>query len=132
MIAAVYHAPGDVRVEEMPEPAEPPGSDVVLEVTRAAICGTDASEFAHAPKFFPIAAPHPFSGHQGPTIMGHEFTGRVTALGPEARACASATASSAAQASGAVRASGACAAAPTCARAITRSASTPTAASRPT
>jgi threonine dehydrogenase-like Zn-dependent dehydrogenase len=84
MIAAVYHAPGDVRVEAMPEPADPTGSDVVLEVTRAAICGTDASEFAHAPKFFPIGARHPFSGHQGPTIMGHEFTGRVAARGPGA------------------------------------------------
>jgi (R,R)-butanediol dehydrogenase / meso-butanediol dehydrogenase / diacetyl reductase len=82
VIAAVYHAPGDVRVEDMPEPSDPAGSDVVLEVARAAICGTDASEFAHAPKFFPIAAPHPFSGHQGPTIMGHEFTGRVAARGP--------------------------------------------------
>jgi (R,R)-butanediol dehydrogenase/meso-butanediol dehydrogenase/diacetyl reductase len=84
MIAAVYHAPRDVRVEDMPEPRDPTGSEVVLEVTRAAICGTDASEFAHAPKFFPIAARHPFSGHQGPTIMGHEFTGRVAALGPQA------------------------------------------------
>lgn len=84
MIAAVYHAPGDVRVEDMPQPRDPTGADVILEVTRAAICGTDASEFAHAPKFFPIAAPHPFSGHHGPTIMGHEFTGRVVARGPDA------------------------------------------------
>jgi (R,R)-butanediol dehydrogenase/meso-butanediol dehydrogenase/diacetyl reductase len=83
MIAAVYHAPGDVRVEDMPEPRDPTGAEVILEVTRAAICGTDASEYAHAPKFFPIAAPHPFSGHQGPTIMGHEFTGRVIASGPD-------------------------------------------------
>jgi (R,R)-butanediol dehydrogenase/meso-butanediol dehydrogenase/diacetyl reductase len=82
VIAAVYHAPGDVRVEEMPEPRDPEGSEVVLEVTRAAICGTDASEFSHAPKFFPIDAAHPFSGHRGPTIMGHEFTGRVVAQGP--------------------------------------------------
>jgi (R,R)-butanediol dehydrogenase / meso-butanediol dehydrogenase / diacetyl reductase len=84
MIAAVYHAPGDVRVEEMPEPPDATGSGVVIEVTRAAICGTDASEFTHAPKFFPISAPHPFSGHQGPTIMGHEFTGRIVARGPDA------------------------------------------------
>src|SRR6478672_8607304 len=84
MIAAVYHGPGDVRVEDMPQPRDPSGADVILEVTRAAICGTDASEFAHAPKFFPIAAPHPFSGHHGPTIMGHEFTGRVVARGPDA------------------------------------------------
>jgi (R,R)-butanediol dehydrogenase/meso-butanediol dehydrogenase/diacetyl reductase len=82
MIAAVYHGPGDVRVENMPEPPEAAGADVVLEVTRAAICGTDASEYAHAPKFFPIAARHPFSGHLGPTIMGHEFTGRVVSRGP--------------------------------------------------
>lgn len=85
MIAAVYHGPGDVRVEDMPEPREPAGADVVLEVTRAAICGTDASEYAHAPKFFPIAARHPFSGHLGPTIMGHEFTGHVISLGPLAQ-----------------------------------------------
>jgi (R,R)-butanediol dehydrogenase/meso-butanediol dehydrogenase/diacetyl reductase len=83
VIAAVYHAPGDVRVEDMPQPRDPSGADVILEVTRAAICGTDASEYSHAPKFFPIAAAHPFSGHQGPTIMGHEFTGRVVASGPE-------------------------------------------------
>ncbi|HEY3614448.1 MAG TPA: alcohol dehydrogenase catalytic domain-containing protein [Gaiellales bacterium] len=68
----------------MPEPAEPTGADVVLEVSRAAICGTDAAEFTHAPKFFPIASPHPHSGHRGPTIMGHEFTGRVLAAGPDA------------------------------------------------
>jgi (R,R)-butanediol dehydrogenase / meso-butanediol dehydrogenase / diacetyl reductase len=84
MIAAVYHAPGDVRVEDMPQPRDPVGADVILEVTRAAICGTDASEFTHAPKFFPIDSPHPFSGHFGPTIMGHEFTGRVVARGSEA------------------------------------------------
>src|SRR5260221_614747 len=83
MIAAVYHAPGDVRVEDMPQPRDPVGADVILEVTRAAICGTDASEFTHTPKFFPIDSPHPFSGHFGPTIMGHEFTGRVVARGSE-------------------------------------------------
>ena len=80
MIAAVYHAPGDVRVEDMPQPRDPTGADVILEVTRAAICGTDASEFAHAPKFFPIAAPHPFSGHQGPDDHGprvHRPRGRA-------------------------------------------------------
>ena len=133
MIAAVYHAPGDVRVEDMPEPAEPRAADVVLEVARAAICGTDASEFAHAPKFFPIAAPHPFSGHQGPTIMGHEFTGPGRRARPRRRGPrASASASSAAPASRAAPASGACAAARTCAPATTRSACTATAASRVT
>ena len=109
MIAAVYHAPGDVRVEDMPEPRDPAGADVVLEVTRAAICGTDASEYAHAPKFFPIARRTRSAGTQGPTIMGHEFTGRVIAIGPGARASRSATASSAAPASRAASASGACA-----------------------
>ena len=132
MIAAVYHAPGDVRVEDMPEPGDPSGADVILEVTRAAICGTDASEFMHAPKFFPIAAPHPFSGHQGPTIMGHEFTGRVVACGPEGAGSASATASCAGPACPAASASGACGAGRTCARATTRSVCTATAGSRRT
>jgi (R,R)-butanediol dehydrogenase / meso-butanediol dehydrogenase / diacetyl reductase len=33
------------------------------------------------PHFFPIYAPHPHSGHSGPTIPGHEFSGWVTGVG---------------------------------------------------
>jgi len=47
----------------------------------AAICGTDASEYAHGPHMIPLHEPHPGSGHVGPLILGHEFVGRVEALG---------------------------------------------------
>ena len=45
------------------------------------ICGTDAAEFAHGPRMFPIETRHPASGHRGPMVPGHEFAGRVVELG---------------------------------------------------
>ena len=73
MRAAVYRGPRDIRIESVPEPADPIGGDVVIEVARAAICGTDSSEWAHGPL---LAQP--------PVVLGHEFVGRVVAAGPEA------------------------------------------------
>jgi (R,R)-butanediol dehydrogenase / meso-butanediol dehydrogenase / diacetyl reductase len=73
MKAAVYRGPRDIRIEQVPEPAEPRGDDVVIQVARAAICGTDSSEWAHGPL---LAQP--------PVVLGHEFVGRVVAAGPDA------------------------------------------------
>ena len=70
MKAAVFHGPRDVRVEEVPEPAGPGPGEVLLEVVRAAICGTDASEWDHGPV---LCVPD--------VVLGHEFVGRVVALG---------------------------------------------------
>jgi (R,R)-butanediol dehydrogenase/meso-butanediol dehydrogenase/diacetyl reductase len=79
--AAMYYGPGDVRIESVPEP-EPPGpGELVVEVLRGAICGTDSSEYAHGPHMIPLHERHPNSGHVGPLVLGHEFVGRVTALG---------------------------------------------------
>lgn len=80
MKAAVYHNVGDVRIEEVPDPI-PGDGEIVLRVATAGICGTDLGEFRHQPTFFPIAARHPHSGHQGPTILGHEFSGWVAGVG---------------------------------------------------
>ena len=49
MRAAVFHGPRDVRIEDVPDPGDPAAGDVILEVVRAAICGTDASEWDHGP-----------------------------------------------------------------------------------
>ena len=81
MRAAVYHGPGDVRVEPVDEPGEPGEGELVLEVLRAAICGTDAGEWADGPNLISLDRPHPGSGHSGPVVMGHEFVGRVAAVG---------------------------------------------------
>lgn len=83
MRAAVMHGRGDVRVEERPVPA-PRDGEVLLRVTRAGICGTDAGEFTHGPSMFPVERRHPVTGHLGPMVIGHEFIGDAVAAGPGA------------------------------------------------
>jgi threonine dehydrogenase-like Zn-dependent dehydrogenase len=68
--AAVLHGPKDVRIDDVPDPVDPGPGEVALEVLRAAICGTDASEWDHGPI---LCTP--------PVVLGHEFVGRVVAVG---------------------------------------------------
>jgi 2-desacetyl-2-hydroxyethyl bacteriochlorophyllide A dehydrogenase len=72
MRAAIIDEPGSVRIGEVPDPAPPPGH-VVLRVGACGICGTDlhiaAGEFPPTP--YPI-------------VPGHEFSGEVVAVGPDA------------------------------------------------
>jgi threonine dehydrogenase-like Zn-dependent dehydrogenase len=81
MRAAVYHGRREIRIEEVPEPGPPGPGEVLLAVSRAAICGTDSSEWLTGPHMIPLDHEHPASGHRGPLILGHEFTGRVIAIG---------------------------------------------------
>jgi (R,R)-butanediol dehydrogenase/meso-butanediol dehydrogenase/diacetyl reductase len=80
MRAAVYHGPGDVRIERLPVPTARPG-EVLLRVLRSGMCGTDATEWKAGPRTFPIERPHPVTGHCGPMVLGHEFVGSVVATG---------------------------------------------------
>ncbi|NJQ00714.1 NAD(P)-dependent alcohol dehydrogenase [Streptomyces zingiberis] len=73
--AAVLHAPGDLRIEEIP--LRPPGpGEVLVAVDAVGICGSDMHYFA--------------TGRNGrnvlrqPTVLGHEASGVVTAAGPGA------------------------------------------------
>jgi (R,R)-butanediol dehydrogenase / meso-butanediol dehydrogenase / diacetyl reductase len=72
--AAVYHGPGDVRVEERPVPT-PKEGEVLLTVLRSGVCGTDATEWTAGPRTFPVSTAHPVTGHRGPMVPGHEFVG---------------------------------------------------------
>ncbi|HEX5299771.1 MAG TPA: alcohol dehydrogenase catalytic domain-containing protein [Streptosporangiaceae bacterium] len=72
MRAAVFRAPGDVRIESVPEPAAPGPDELLIKVTRAALCGTDSAEWDHGPL---LARP--------PVILGHEFTGEILATGDD-------------------------------------------------
>ncbi|HEX5586746.1 MAG TPA: alcohol dehydrogenase catalytic domain-containing protein, partial [Acidimicrobiia bacterium] len=71
MKAAVYHGPRDVRIEDVPEPEPGPG-DVLVEVARNGICGSDL---------------HTYLGsgaanlHLPGIVLGHEFAGTVRAVG---------------------------------------------------
>jgi len=76
MKAAVYHASGDVRIEERDVPT-PVTGEVLLKVLRSGMCGTDASEYKSGPKIFATQTKHPVSGHNGPIILGHEFIGEI-------------------------------------------------------
>ena len=75
MRAAVFHGPREVRIENVPDVAGPIRDGVVLEVIRAAICGTDAAEWDHGPV---LCRPG--------VVLGHEFVGRVVETGSEVTA----------------------------------------------
>jgi threonine dehydrogenase-like Zn-dependent dehydrogenase len=72
MKAAVYHGPGEIRIESIDDPNRARDGELVIEVARAAICGTDSSEWAHGPL---LARP--------PVVLGHEFVGRVVDVGAQ-------------------------------------------------
>ena len=80
MRAAVYHGPRDIRIEQVARP-RPEADEVLVRVHANGICGTDASEFTAGPQMYPIHARHPLTGHTGPMIPGHEFAGRIAAVG---------------------------------------------------
>lgn len=68
MKAAVLHAPGDLRVEDVPVPEIGP-DEVLIEVKAAGICGSDIGRVM-------VTGTYRF-----PTIPGHEFAGRVERVG---------------------------------------------------
>ncbi|TFV59240.1 2,3-butanediol dehydrogenase [Mycobacterium sp. PS03-16] len=80
MKAAVYHGPHKLEVAEVPEPEPGPGT-VKVRVGYNGICGTDLHEYYAGPIFVPTE-PHPLTGAQLPLVMGHEFSGVITEVGP--------------------------------------------------
>jgi (R,R)-butanediol dehydrogenase / meso-butanediol dehydrogenase / diacetyl reductase len=80
MSALVLHGRRDLRVESVPVP-HPSAGEVVLAVSATGVCGTDAAEWGNGPSMFPVETRHPVTGHLGPMIPGHEFSGRVVAVG---------------------------------------------------
>lgn len=83
MRAARYYGPGDIRVEDVPEPVVAP-DEVGVDVAWCGICGTDVHEFVEGPIFCPLPeVAHPVSGESAPVTMGHEFSGVVYACGDD-------------------------------------------------
>src|SRR2546430_6756602 len=71
MRAAVYRGPRDIVVEERPVPELGP-DDVLLEVSHCGVCGSDLHMFVDG-------------GGAPNSIGGHEFSGRVVAVGRNVR-----------------------------------------------
>jgi (R,R)-butanediol dehydrogenase / meso-butanediol dehydrogenase / diacetyl reductase len=79
--AAVWHGRKDVRVEDVPDPPAPPPGQLQVEVSWCGICGTDLHEFVGGPVYIPQDRPHPLTSVRAPVLIGHEMSGRVTAVG---------------------------------------------------
>jgi (R,R)-butanediol dehydrogenase / meso-butanediol dehydrogenase / diacetyl reductase len=73
MRAAVFHGPRDIRIEEVPEPTAGPGQ-VVIEVSRNGICGSDLHTYVGSPTGGAAM-------HVPGVVLGHEFAGVVRAVG---------------------------------------------------
>jgi len=74
MRAFVLTAPGKYAVQEVPAPVAAPG-EAVIDVERVGVCGTDM-------EFFTGAMAYLHQGHSTyPMRLGHEWAGRVAAVG---------------------------------------------------
>ena len=71
MRAARFYAPGDLRIEDVPDPRPGPG-DVVVQVELALTDGTDLKTFRRG---------HPLLIAETPSPFGHEFCGFDVATG---------------------------------------------------
>jgi threonine dehydrogenase-like Zn-dependent dehydrogenase len=86
MKAVVCHQT-NLSVADLPDPVPGPGQ-VLLEVTRAGICGSDLHARKHADQLADIASAVGYLDVMRPdehVVMGHEFSGRVVAHGPRTR-----------------------------------------------
>jgi L-iditol 2-dehydrogenase len=71
MMAAVYHGPDDIRVEQVPMPEIGP-HEVLVEVVSAGICGTDLRILHGAHRKYPAGTVR---------IPGHEVVGDIVEVG---------------------------------------------------
>jgi threonine dehydrogenase-like Zn-dependent dehydrogenase len=71
MRGAVLHAPGDIRVEQRPDPRIEQPSDAIIRLAATCVCGSDL---------------WPYRGIEavdGPAPMGHEYVGVVEEVGSD-------------------------------------------------
>ena len=73
MRAVMMHAPGDVRVEEIPDASVIDPTDAVIRPAAVCVCGSDLWPYRG------LEALH------GPTAMGHEYVGVVEQVGDAVR-----------------------------------------------
>src|SRR5438309_4127672 len=74
MKALVFHAVGDIRLDEVAEPKIEKPNDAIVRLTASAICGTDL-HFVRGT----------LTGMKPGTILGHEGVGIVEEIGKQVR-----------------------------------------------
>jgi L-idonate 5-dehydrogenase len=72
MKAVVVHGPGDLRVDERPDPV-PGAGEVLIAMEWGGICGSDLSYWRHGASGTAVL--------RHPLVLGHEVAGRVAAVG---------------------------------------------------
>jgi (R,R)-butanediol dehydrogenase/meso-butanediol dehydrogenase/diacetyl reductase len=82
MLAARWHGNRDVRLEDVELDLELGRGMVEADVRYCGICGSDVAEYAHGP-FAIRLRPHALSGQAPPVTLGHEISGRITAVGDD-------------------------------------------------
>jgi L-iditol 2-dehydrogenase len=76
MLAARLHGPADLRVERVARPGAPGPGRALLRVKATGVCGSDLHSYQDARiGDTPVEAP---------LILGHEFSGVIEAVGPDA------------------------------------------------
>ena len=78
MLAVRTHGPRDYRIEEVPVPAPGPG-ELLIEVEACGICASDMKCWLGGELFWGTDGRGGYV--DGPCIAGHEYSGRVVALG---------------------------------------------------
>ncbi|NLH82801.1 MAG: alcohol dehydrogenase catalytic domain-containing protein [Phyllobacteriaceae bacterium] len=71
MKALVYHGPGEITWEERPRPVLGEASDVIVEISKTTLCGTDLAILKGG-----------VSTVKPGRILGHEATARIVEVGP--------------------------------------------------
>ncbi len=78
MRAVRIHGQHDLRLETLARPAQPAADEVVLRITAAGVCGTDATLLRLGAAVVPKGTPAAW-----PVVLGHEFAGEVVEAGAE-------------------------------------------------
>ncbi|MDQ4085375.1 MAG: zinc-dependent alcohol dehydrogenase family protein [Actinomycetota bacterium] len=74
MKATLIHGPGDIRLEEVPDPAIQRPTDAIVRVTASCVCGSDLWPYRGVTET------------KKPSRIGHEFVGVVEEVGDEVEA----------------------------------------------
>lgn len=82
MRAVRFHDRNDLRLDDVPPPGALDSHDVLVRPFYCGICGSDLHEYLHGP-ISSTREPHVFTGASMPQILGHEFSGRVEAIGDD-------------------------------------------------
>lgn len=81
MRAVRYYGPGDLRVEQIPEPVAGDGQ-VKIKIAWNGICGSDLHAwFSHIKPYPTMTEPQYVTGETLPVVMGHELSGTIAELG---------------------------------------------------